>query len=333
MLNKQKNKKTSLKLRTLLCRVAKKGEIGMIFKERKKPYRLKVMECLANRMNLSRDNRNKLHNWNKGYTGEVLRFDPLTNQLTCDGLVLNDLYLEVKGKSCQLDAVLITEQEFTIYEVKNFEGEYYYQNGKMYHGRTRKEVFDPVYQVRNAESIVRQLVDQLGYQLTVKKYIVFVNPNFTLFEAPRDNGLILPTMIDAHFAAVNEISNPLSSTHYQFAEELKTMHKEDNSLHNVPYYDDELLKKGVTCVQCGRFVTRFTKKRSCTCNHCGKEELVSHTILRLARECKLLFPNQKITVSLILKWSNYQISACRIRYVLNKHLKVKGVHKWTYYEF
>lgn len=305
----------------------------MLFKERKKPHRLEVMESLANRMNLSRDDRNKLHNWGKGHGGEVLLFDPLTKRLTCDCLILNDLFLEVKGKSCQLDALLIAERELIIYEVKNFEGEYYYQNGKMHFGHSGKEVYDPLYQIRNAESVVRQLVDQLGYHFTIKKYIVFVNPNFTLFEAPRNSGLILPTMIKTHFASINEMPSRLNQNHYRFAEEVKTLHKEDFSLRNVPHYEDELLKKGATCAQCGKFLTGFTKKRSCVCSHCGNEELVTQTILRLAKECTLLFPNQKITVSLIYKWCNYQITARRIWYVLNKYLKVKGTGKWTYYEF
>lgn len=320
-------------MRILLYRYTNEGVIGMIVKERKKPHRLEIMELLANRMNLTREDINRLYKWKKGHRGEAIYFDPLTRQLTCDCLILNDLFLEVRGKSCQLDSLLIAEGELIIHEVKNFEGEYYYQNGKMYYGRSGKEVYDPLYQIRNAESIIRQLVDQLGYHFTVKKYIVFVNPNFTLFEAPRNSGLILPTMIKSHFAALNKMPSRLFQTHYQFAEEVKALHKEGYSLHNVPYYEEELLKKGVTCSNCGQFVTDFTNKRSCVCSHCSNYELVTKTILRLARECYLLFPDKKITVSLIYKWCNCQISARRIWYTLNKYLKVKGRGKGTYYEF
>lgn len=310
----------------------KKRSDTMIVKERNTPHRLLVMNTLANRMNLSRDDRNKHTNWIKGDEGEI-KFIGLTRvRLTRDCLILNDLYLEVKGKSCQLDTLVVTAKGLSIYEVKNFEGEYYYQNEKMYHGRYEKEVYDPAYQIRNAESVVRQLLDQLGYNFAVKKYIVFVNPNFTLFGAPRNSGLILPSMIDSHFTAINEISGHLNQTHYQFAEEIKTLHKVDFSLRHVPYYDDKLLKKGATCVQCGKFINQFTKKRSCVCSNCGKEELVSHTIVRLAKERKLLFPNEKITVSVLLQWCDYQLSASRIRYILNKYFKAEGTGRWRYYK-
>ena len=304
----------------------------MLVKERKTPRRLLVMNSLAKRMDLSRDDRNRHRNWVKGEEGEV-KFCGLTRvRLTRDCLILNDLYLEVKGKSCQLDALVITAEGISIFEVKNFEGEYYYQNEKMYYGRTEKEVYDPAYQIRNAESVVRQLLDQLGYRFAVKKYIVFINPHFTLFGAPRNSGLILPSMIDAHFTALNEKSGHLNQTHHQFAEEIKALHKEEFSLRQVPYYDNTLLKKGVTCVECGKFIKQFTKKRSCVCNHCGKEELVAHTIVRMAKECKLLFPDQKITVTVIREWCDNQLSAGRIRYVLNQYFKAVGTGRWRYYK-
>lgn len=304
----------------------------MIVKERETPHRLLVMRSLANRMILSRDDRNKYSNWEKGDEGEITFISLTTTRLTRDCLILNDLYLEVKGKSCQIDNLVITAKGLSIHEVKNFAGEYYYQNDKMYHGRYEKEVYDPTYQIRNAESVLRQLLDQMGYHFAIQKYIVFVNPNFTLFGAPRNSGLILPSMIDAHFTTLNEITGHLNPHHHQFAEEIKELHKVDFSLRNVPYYDDNLLKKGVTCVQCGKFINQFTKKRSCVCSYCGKEELVSHAIIRLAKECRLLFPDQKITVSVLLKWCDFQLSASRIRYALNKHLKAEGTGRWRCYK-
>ncbi|WP_041556410.1 nuclease-related domain-containing protein [Carnobacterium sp. 17-4] len=102
----------------------------MAFKEREKPFRLLVMESLANRMNLSKEDRNKYANWVKGYDGEV-KFDFITEQLKCESLVLNDLYLIVRGKKFQLDTLVITAKCLFVYEVKNFEGEYYYENEKL----------------------------------------------------------------------------------------------------------------------------------------------------------------------------------------------------------
>lgn len=304
----------------------------MAFKEREKPFRLLVMESLVNRMTLSRDDRNKYANWVKGYNGEV-QFDSITEQLKCESIVLNDLYLTVRGKKFQIDTLLITAKCLYIYEVKNFEGEYYYENEKMYYERTKKEVFDPLYQIKNAESALRQLVDQMGYNLAIKKQIVFLNRDFALFQAPRNSGILLPGMLKSHFSMVNGISETLNQNHYRFAEEIKPMHMEGFSLHNVPYYRKELLKKGVTCFDCGSFIDCFTKKETCTCQYCGKKEVVSQTIMRHVQEYKRLFPNERITVSAICEWCDNQLSVRRIKYIFNQHLIAKGTGRWRYYEF
>lgn len=303
----------------------------MAFKEREKPFRLLVMESLANRMNLSKEDRNKYANWVKGYDGEV-KFDFITEQLKCESLVLNDLYLIVRGKNFQLDTLVITAKCLFVYEVKNFEGEYYYENEKLYFERTKKEVFDPQYQIKNAESALRQLVDQMGYNWNIKKLVVFINNDFTLFQAPRDSGIVLPGMLKSHFSMVNGISGRLNQNHYRFAEEIKPMHMEDFSLHNVPYYENELLKKGVTCFYCGSFIEYFTKNRSCICKYCSKEEVISQTVIRHAQEYIRLFPEQKITTAAICKWCDNQLSTCRIRYIFNQHLTAKGTGRWRYYE-
>lgn len=303
----------------------------MAFKEREKPFRLLVMESLANRMNLTREDRNKYANWVKGYNGEV-QFDAITEQLKCESLVLNDLYLTVRGKKFQIDTLVITAKCLYIYEVKNFEGEYYYENEKMYYGRTKKEVFDPLYQIKNAESALRQLVDQMGYNWAIKKHIVFINRDFALFQAPKNNGILLPGMVKSHFSMVNEITGRLNQNHYRFAKEIKSLHMEDFSLHNVPYFEKELLKKGVTCFYCGSFIRCFTKNRVCICQHCSKEESISQTIIRHAQEYNRLFPDQKITTAAIWEWCDTQLSISRVRYIFNQHLIAKGTGRWRYYE-
>ncbi|WP_051912425.1 nuclease-related domain-containing protein [Carnobacterium funditum] len=304
----------------------------MAFKERDKPFRLLMMESLAHRMDLSREDRSKYASWVKGYNGEV-EFDSIMEQLKCENLVLNDLYLNVRGKRFQIDTLLITAKNLYIYEVKNFAGEYYYENEKMYFGRTKKEVFDPLYQINHAESALRQLLDQMGYNLGIKKFIVFVNRNFTLFQAPLNSGMVLPGMLTSHFSMINDISDRLNQTHFRFAKEIKPMHMEDFTLHNVPFYEDKLLKKGIICFYCGSFIDCFINNRTCFCKSCNKKELISKTVIRHAQEYKRLFPEQRITTSAIAKWCDHQVAPSRIRYIFNQQLIAKGTGRWRYYEF
>src|SRR3546814_3760645 len=61
----------------------------------------------------------------KGYQGEV-QFDRLTEKLQRDCHILNDLQLESNKSSFQLDSSLIFQDTYSLFEVKNFEGEYVY---------------------------------------------------------------------------------------------------------------------------------------------------------------------------------------------------------------
>lgn len=306
-------------------------ENRMAFKEREKPFRLKVMESLVYRMSLSRDELRKYSNWVKGYDGE-LKFDGITGKLTCDAIILNDLLLMVNGKKFQIDAMVITAKGVRVYEVKNFEGEYFYHEGKMFHSKSNKEVFNPLNQISNASSLLRILMDQMGYHLPSKTYIVFINHNFSLFEAPRMEELLVPGRIESHFSKVNEISDGLTPTHRRFAEEIMSLHIEDFSLHNVPFYNETTIKKGVTCFHCGAFISDFTKNWSCVCKFCGKKERLSQTIVRHADEFIRLYPEQKITTPTISEFCGHELPEHRIRYALKHNYQMHGKKRWRYYD-
>ncbi|MBM6615231.1 NERD domain-containing protein [Desemzia sp. RIT804] len=303
----------------------------MAFKERKKPFRLMVMESLARRMHLSRDDRNKYAYWVKGFEGE-LKFDEMTQELKCECLILNDLFLLVNGKKVQIDTLIVTAKGIYLYEVKNFEGVYYYEGNKMYSGRSRKEVYDPLNQISHAATLLRQLIEQMGYDLPVKTFVAFMNQNFALYQAPMIEEILLPGILRSHLAQVNEISGQLRQSHRKFAEEIKLMHEEDLSLHNIPYYEESLLKKGVTCCNCGAFIKKYTQSINSVCPFCNKKELVTDTVIRQFEEYRRLFPGLRINATTIFKWSDNQLSAKRIGYTLKQYYKAKGSGRWRYYE-
>lgn len=87
----------------------------------------------------------------------------------------------------------------------------------MYHGRTRKEIYDLLYQISHANTLLRQLIDKMGFNLPVKSLIIFVKLDFTLYQAPLVNEIILPTMIEAHMKKMNEIPGLLNQNHHKFA--------------------------------------------------------------------------------------------------------------------
>lgn len=97
----------------------------MAYKSRTLPEELIIFRILNKRMTLSEKDSQRYFHLKKGYEGEVL-FDELTEKLQCECLILNDLLLKVNNTILQIDTLIIFSKNVYFYEVKNFEGNYYY---------------------------------------------------------------------------------------------------------------------------------------------------------------------------------------------------------------
>ncbi|MEH7225104.1 nuclease-related domain-containing protein [Bacillus sp. JJ1566] len=102
----------------------------MLFKARNKSGELITLEILNKRSDLSSKDKQYFLNLKKGYEGELL-FDSLTEKLQCECLILNDLLLEVNNTTFQIDSSIFIDGKIHSYEVKNFEGDYYYESNKL----------------------------------------------------------------------------------------------------------------------------------------------------------------------------------------------------------
>ena len=133
-------------------------------------------------------------NLEKGFAGEV-QFDLLTEELQCDCLILNDLLLEVNKTKFQIDTAIIFQETIYLSEVKNYEGDFYYESD-IFYTFSGKEKKDPLDQLNRGKSLFRQLLQSLGYHLTIDGSVVFVNPEFFLYQAPKNLPFIFPTQLN-----------------------------------------------------------------------------------------------------------------------------------------
>src|SRR5438093_80796 len=97
----------------------------MPYKARSESMILKVLRVLNKREKLTEDVQKYYQNQEKGFQGEV-QFDKLTEKLQRDCHILNDLQLESNKSSFQLDSSLIFQDTYSLFDVKNYEGEYVY---------------------------------------------------------------------------------------------------------------------------------------------------------------------------------------------------------------
>lgn len=294
-----------------------------------KPTKLILLGFLNIRMDLPWENKQYFLNLKKGYEGEVL-FNSLTEKLSCECYILNGLRFEFNNTTFQIDSMIAVQQTLYMNEVKNFVGDYYYKDGRFYsmNGDERK---DPLVQMERSSSQLRQLLRSLGFTIKVEPYVVHVNPEFTLYQAPLGTPIIFPTQVHRYINNLNMITSKLNRNHEILADKLMSLHVEEDPYAKLPPYTYKGLKKGTTCAVCDSFAISVHGKH-CVCGDCGHVESVESAVLRSVWELKMLFPNLKITTNIVYDWCRVVDSRKRISRILAKHFKIVGERRWIYYE-
>ena len=301
----------------------------MAFKNREKSTELLTFELLNDRMELLEEDMRHFLNLQKGFIGE-LQFDNLTETIQSECLILNDLLLRNKSTHFQIDALLLFQELIYMFEVKNFEGDFYYESGKFY-TLNSKEVNNPLDQLKKCESNLRQLLQSLGITVKIRSFIVFINPEFTLYQTPLNMPFIFPSQLNKLIQQLNNTRSTVKPNIKKLAEKLVSMHIQDSPFKSLPAYDYDQLRKGITCVECRSFIV-FIEGSTCICRDCGKSERLAEAILRGIHEYKILFPQRKITTNNIHDWCEIVESKWRIQRVLQQNYMKKGNNKWMYYE-
>lgn len=301
----------------------------MIVKERTKPEELVILQTLKPRMSLEEKDLLNLFTLEKGYEGEV-QFDHWFTDYRAECLIINDLLLEVNGTLFQIDSLVITQDRLHLFEVKNMEGDYYL-DGEKFKTSAGAEVKNPLHQLSRAESLLKQLLKNLGFYTPLEPHLVFINPEFALLQAPLKSPIILPNQLNRFMKNMNRTSSKLTSKHTKLAEALLSLHIKKSPFTRVPEYNFEMLRKGVICGTCGEFLESYSRNKY-ICRNCQSQEPMESVVLHSAKTFQLLFPERKLTTTAIYEWSDGLLPIKAIRRVFQSNLSVNGECSSTYYE-
>lgn len=164
----------------------------MLLKRRSESHELMIMQALNTRMELSDKEKFNYLNLKKGYEGEV-KFDLLLEGLGEERFIIHDLLLEVNNSYFQIDTLIISQGVIYLLDVKNYQGDCYLKSEKLYSVTTEREYKNPVDQLKRSATLLRQLIQNLKHNYLVDASVIFINPEFTLYQAPLDQPIILPT--------------------------------------------------------------------------------------------------------------------------------------------
>ncbi|MBU8879992.1 NERD domain-containing protein [Bacillus sp. FJAT-29790] len=298
----------------------------MVIKPRFEPVELKILRCLNTRMDLSVKEKQYYINLEKGYEGERI-FDDLLKNLSNEWIILNDLLFESNHTIFQIDSLLISPKTIYLFEVKNYEGDFYI-NAEKWYTLSGNEIKNPLLQLTRSESLLRQLLQDLGLNFSIEAYIIFINPEFTLFQAPLNLPIIFPSQLNRFMKKLNMSSSKLNGKHAKLAEQLVSAHLDESPYSRLPAYDYDQLQKGMTCRLCNSFMTR---EKKLVCKECGCKENIESAVMRSVEQYKLLFPVRKITTNAIHEWCGVIESKLTIRKILTKNYNLLGHGKFSYY--
>ncbi|KHF40122.1 nuclease-related domain-containing protein [Halalkalibacter okhensis] len=300
----------------------------MIEKARYESLELIIFRSLRQRMSLTAKEESYYVNLEKGYQGEK-EFDKQFVPLPFSKLVLNDLLLECNHTIFQIDSLFMTSNTIYLFEIKNYEGDFLIEADRWYSNK-KVEIKNPLLQLQRNESLLRRLLQDLRCSYSIEPYLIFINPEFQLYQSPLNSSIVFPAQINRFMAKLNKNTSTIKEPHKQLSKQLQSMHLDDHPYTRLPSYAYENLKKGIPCPHCQTFYKTYNKVRL-LCHVCHNHESIETAVLRSAEEFKKLFPEKKITTNAITDWCDIIKSKKTISRILSKNFKHIGHGKTSYY--
>ncbi|WP_245959507.1 nuclease-related domain-containing protein [Neobacillus piezotolerans] len=183
----------------------------MFLKKRTEPEELLILKHLDNRMELALSDRKRLSNLQRGFEGEV-QFDLLAKNIVEERYILNDLRLEVNNSELQIDSFIISKGITYLLDVKNFYGDFYIDGDKFISIKTGEEYKNPLDQLKRSALLLRQIFNYYNLNYLIEPYVIFINPEFTLYQAPMDQPIIHPTQANRFIRELNETPSRLNDS-------------------------------------------------------------------------------------------------------------------------
>ncbi|MEH7356854.1 nuclease-related domain-containing protein [Neobacillus drentensis] len=301
----------------------------MLLRSRYESDELMAMRYLNTRMELTKKEKFHYLNLEKGYEGEV-QFDLQAESLQEERYILNDMLLEVNNSFFQIDTLIISQGVIHLLDIKNFQGDCYLESDKLYAVTTGREYKNPVVQLKRSATLFRQLLQNLKQNYLVEASVIFINPEFTLYQAPMDQPIILPTQINRFLKDLNNTPSKLNDGHKKLAQKIISLNHSKNPFTILPKYNYDQLQKGIYCKSCNSFLVSI-KNYDFVCGKCGGHEKIEQTILRNVKEFKLLFPDRRITTQSIYEWCEVDLNKRTYCRILKKNYTAFGNTRDTYY--
>ncbi|UOB20940.1 nuclease-related domain-containing protein [Macrococcus armenti] len=280
---------------------------------------------LEHRIHMEQEDYLKFVKYKKGYEGE-LKFFEMIEQLDGDFVVLWDINF-VRPVRVQYDFIIITSKNILHFDIKNYSGNYRYQNNRLIseHGKTDKDIF---IQLDNANAYLNQLIAKYEIPQNLISKIIFINEDLNLTGFNGKDCVMFAHELNAVFNYLKTCKG-ITQQMKNFADALIQMHDNEGIEKRIYYYNIDEMKLGLRCPKCRKIeMRRVPEKQYLQCS-CGYK-ISNHDAILAAYETLRLLGMKQIQRKDIVAFTG--ISVRTVARYANKLFNKKSKHRGTYYE-
>ena len=293
-----------------------------------KPLIINYVDALRGRIDKIPDQLEELYAiWKQGYIGEK-EFSEILNEQKSETW-LHDLQFK-NYNQVQLDFIVVTDEAIIQFEIKNYTGDYYYENGKLFRS-TGYVAKDLIHKFEVSDETLKRIVKKYKIDRKVISYIVFINPTFTLYGDLRSRINIL-LYSELHKLKDMFGANFKYDENVWICKKLKSLHQP--FITSYLYFEKVEFSKvigGLKCISCNKIIEPseiFNVRKYVKCKKCGTISSRYSIVLQSLKELYLL-KGEPFSINEAEKWTGVSNSA--IKRILYKKFKRIGNYKNSKY--
>ncbi len=250
----------------------------------------------------------------KGFEGEQL-YDKILDETGHSAIgIFRDIWIKVGKSLTQIDSLIISDDMVIINEIKNYSGQYAYENNIWQVGKIQISD-DPIIQTKRTSSKLIKIFRENNLQVNVDSKVIFPNPYFII---STDDTTCLSSIIKRDRLKI----------YMRTFNQLPSWKKSENIVELIEAYripepayeqdtDFSRLRLGRYCTHCQSY--DYDGHRGFTiCKNCHERTDNKDHILTAARDFKVLAHDQRITTAAIHKILNAEISYSTVQRKLRK---------------
>ena len=225
---------------------------------------------------------------------------------------------------------MVTDEAIIQFEIKNYTGDYYYENGKLFRS-TGYVAKDLIHQFEVSDKTLKRIVKKYKIDRKVISYIVFINPTFTLYGDLRSRINIL-LYSELHKLKDMFGANFKYDENVWICKKLKSLHQP--FITSYLYFEKVEFSKvigGLKCISCNKIIEPseiFNVRKYVKCKKCGTISSRYSIVLQSLKELYLL-KGEPFSINEAEKWTGVSNSA--IKRILYKKFKRIGNYKNSKY--